>query len=58
LFYFSFPAFSRSVSRQGAVTQLIISEQQWASGDRFAKTTNNLISAKMALINPAQNSLE
>ncbi len=57
-FFFRFPAFiSPSVSRQGAVTQPLISKQQWAGGDRFAKT-NNLISGSTALISSAQNSLE
>lgn len=39
------------------MTQLLISEQQWAGGDRFAKT-NNLISGSTALISSAQNSLD
>lgn len=37
------------------MTQLLISKQQWAGGDRFAKT-NNLISGSKALISSAQNS--
>lgn len=53
-----FPAFiSLSVSERDAVTQPLISEQQRAGGDRFAKT-NNLISCGAALISSAQNSLE
>lgn len=53
-----FPAFiSLSVSERDAVTQPLISEQQRAGGDRFAKT-NNLISSGAALISSAQNSLE
>lgn len=56
--FLPFSAFiSPSISRQGALTQLLISEQQWAGGDRFAKT-NNLISGSTALISSAQNSLE
>lgn len=39
------------------MTQLLISKQQWADGDRFAKT-NNLISGGTALISSAQNSLK
>lgn len=46
-----------SISRQGAMTQLLISKKQWAGRDRFAKT-NNLISGGTALISSAQNSLE
>lgn len=38
------------------MTQPLISEQQWAGGDRFAKT-NNLISSSAALISSAQTSL-
>lgn len=45
------------MSERDAVTQPLISEQQWAGGDRFAKT-NNLISSSAALISSAQNSLE
>lgn len=45
------------VSERDAVTQPLISEQQWAGGDRFAKT-NNLISSSAALISSAQTSLE
>lgn len=44
------------VSERDAVTQPLISEQQWAGGDRFAKT-NNLISSSAALISSAQTSL-
>lgn len=45
------------MSERDAVTQPLISEQQRAGGDRFAKT-NNLISSGAALISSAQNSLE
>lgn len=44
------------MSERDAVTQPLISEQQWAGGDRFAKT-NNLISSSTALISSAQTSL-
>lgn len=46
-----------SVSKRDAVTQPLISKQQWAGGDRFAKT-NNLISSSAVLISSAQTSLE
>lgn len=36
------------------MTQPLISEQQWAGGDRFAKT-NNLISSSADLISLAQS---
>lgn len=44
-------------AKKGATTQLLISEQQWAGRDRFAKT-NNLISGSAASISSAQKSLE
>lgn len=53
---FPFPAFiCFSASERDAVTQTLISQQQWAGGDRFAKT-NNLISSSAALISSAQTS--
>lgn len=45
------------MSERDAVTQPLISEQQRAGGDRFAKT-NKLISSGAALISSAQDSLE
>lgn len=48
---------SPSINEQGTATHLLISEQQWAGGDRFAKT-NNLISTSAALISSVQNSLK